>query len=111
MSKVITATIVTNAVTEKNYCLEDRSVNLAAFIYDCVRKDYGHDIDVKGIDTNNRNPIMMFPDYYDDPQLRTWSEVYPYIVRNNRVEWNVPFDEVTVEDFITTHKIKEKDPI
>lgn len=111
MSKVITATIVTNAVIEKNYCLEDESVNLAAFIYDCVHKDYGHEIDIKGIDSSNGNPRMMFPDYYDDPQLRTWSEVYPYIIRNNKVEWDVPFDEVTVEDFITTHKIKENDPI
>ena len=111
MSRLITATIVTNEVTEKNYYLEDESVNLAAFIYDCVRKDYGHDIDVIGIDSNNGKPRMLFPDYYDDPQLRTWSEIYPYIIRNNKVEWNVPFDEVTVEDFIATHKIKENDPI
>lgn len=111
MSKTIIATIVADTVTEKKYYLEDESVNLATFIYDCVHKDYGHELDVKGIDSNDNKPLMMFPDYYSDPQLRTWSDVYPYIIRNNIVEWNVPFDEVTVEDFVTTHRIKENDPI
>ena len=111
MSRVIITTIVTNTITEKEYYLEDDSVNLAAFIYDCVHKDYGHKLDVKGVDSNNRKPLIMFPDYYSDPQLRTWSEAYPYIIRNNKVEWIVPFEEVSVEDFVTTHRIKEKDPI
>lgn len=112
MSRDIIATIVTEkGVTEKKYTAEDDGKILSSFIIDSVHSDCGHDVDVKFIDSDYSEPLLMFPDYYSDSHRLTWSEKYPYIIRDNKVEWRVPFGEVTIEDFVSTHNLDKDDPI
>ena len=112
MKRDIIATIVTeNEVTEKKYTVEDDSKILSAFIIDSVHADYGHDVDHKNIDSDYMDPLLMFPDYYSDSFQLTWNEKYPFIIKNNKVEWRVPFSEVTIKDFVLTHDLDAEDPI
>lgn len=49
---------------------------------------------------------LTFSQYYslDERDLMTFGRVFPYIRKEERIEWNVPYEEVTVEDFFRTHE-------
>ncbi len=111
MSREIIATIVTDKVVEKTYAVENENVVLATFIRDCIHRDYGKRADIKGVDYEDSELPIMFPDYYCDWQHITWGNMYPFILKSNKVEWIVPFDEVTVEEFARTHDIAKNKPI
>ena len=51
---------------------------------------------------------LTFSRYYSQSQrdMMTFGRVFPYIWKEDSIEWNAPYAEVTVEDFIRTHAIE-----
>lgn len=52
-----------------------------------------------------REAYLSFESYYQDTSLMNFSGCFPYIIHNDRYLWNVPYEEVTISDFIKTHNI------
>ena len=52
-----------------------------------------------------------FDRYYGKSDLMTLGRMFPYILRDDAFVWNVPYSEVTVEEFLDTHGLTEQDMI
>jgi hypothetical protein len=61
---------------------------------------------------NGTNSVITFDSYYTDCFL-TFIDIrkFPYIIRNGEFEWLIPFEDVTVAEFLHTHNIQPNDGI
>lgn len=55
--------------------------------------------------------VFTFDRYYGSSEMMTLGKRFPYIVRDGRVLWNVPYDEVTVREFYDTHGLDRSDKV
>lgn len=82
------------------YCLEYRipemilihEEDLAENLVDYC-KNHGHEIS-----------WVSFSEYYQDEEMDTYTrqKLFPYIEFEDGIEWNVPYDKVTIQDFLRT---------
>lgn len=54
--------------------------------------------------------VITFQRYYKFcADIMISDDCFPYIVKNNSVYWNIPYTQVTIGDFINTHKLADGD--
>lgn len=72
-------------------------------------------LDINLIDTMDNNfgedEGWVFSNYYDNEALMVFERCFPFILTEKGYEWVVPFEEVTIRDFIRTHNLKEDKPV
>lgn len=62
-------------------------------------------------DATGKQENWTFNAYYENTEVMLFDMCFPYILRGDKYEWVVPFDEVTIHDFICTHGLNEKHPV
>lgn len=87
------------------YCLENRksleiSVNT---------KEYSKNLAHLCMRNSERINHLSFDLYYGKMEMFTIYKLYPYIQFDDGIHWNVPYDEVTIEDFLRTFPQVEVD--
>lgn len=55
--------------------------------------------------------LISFGKYYENGMLMNFDRKFPYILRNGKYEWCVPYDEVTIKEFIETNDICNENEI
>lgn len=68
-------------------------VSLDDGLIDCIRSIVGE------------NCRISFDNYYNNSELMNFQELFPYIVKDGIVEWNVPYENVSIQEFCHTNKI------
>ena len=48
---------------------------------------------------------ISFRRYYDNSTLMEYERTFPYIIKDEVIQWDVPFSDVTIRDFRNTHNI------
>lgn len=56
---------------------------------------------INSISTINHSHVS-FGTYYSDTKLMNYRKRFPYIIKDGEYMWNVPFNEVSIKDFINT---------
>jgi len=84
--------------------VESLDVNLVETILDYVRK---RDLE----DGEDYCGQIAFLKYYDNASMMFLGGCFPYIIKDGRYEWHVPYSEVSIKDFIRTNNIKDSDTI
>ena len=64
-------------------------------LVDCIQSHLGGD------------HFLSFNNYYSNANKLLYDRVFPYIIRNGELIWNVPFSTVTVDEFLLTHSISD----
>lgn len=54
---------------------------------------------------------ISFDRYYENAPIMLWGNCFPYIEKNGNFKWYVPYSEVTISDFLETHKLSINDKI
>ena len=52
-----------------------------------------------------------FDRYYGKSELMSHGRMFPYILRDDVYIWNVPYSDVTIQEFLDTHGLTEQDMI
>ena len=91
------------------------------FIYPLEEKpDVVRFITVDSLDDNlyhycrlseGENCFFSFDEYYHSSFAMTYDKCFPYILRNGQYEWNVPYETVSIREFISTNQLSETDTI
>lgn len=53
--------------------------------------------------------ILSFTEYYGKSDQYAVEKIVPYILKDGIYNWNVPYGDITVEEFIQTHHLLESD--
>ena len=88
--KILIQTIEIEGVTaDRLFVVENPDVNLMKYLDE--RKTNGY--------------TLLFHNYYSNSRFTSFSDRYPFIIKDGKCEWHVPIEEVSIRDFATTHKI------
>lgn len=88
--KILMQTIEIEDVTEDRlFVVDNPDVNLMEYLDE--RKTNGY--------------TLLFHNYYSNSIFTSFSDRYPFIIKDGKCEWHVPIEEVTIRDFATTHEI------
>ena len=85
------------------------------FYISCTKEQIVDDLDsilISCISTiSNETHLLSFHNYYDSYINIHTQGYFPFIIRNGKVEWHIPIQEVTVREFMLTHGIQDGDAI
>lgn len=88
--KILIQTIEMEGVTaDRIFVVDNPDVNLMKFLDE--RKTNGY--------------TLLFHNYYSNSSFTSFSDRYPFIIKDGKCEWHVPIEEVTIRDFAITHEI------
>lgn len=80
------------------YCLE----NKAALLTTLSQEDFEENLYEYCMRAAPDAGFVSFEKDYGKSELMALGKMYPYIYRNGHIIWNVPYEEVTIGDFINT---------
>ena len=58
-----------------------------------------------------KDSLISFGKYYTNYGLMAYDQCFPYIRKNGKIEWKVPYDDVSINEFIETNDLSIEDPI
>lgn len=88
-----------------NYCLENR-FPVTGIIDDDMLPQNLEEVCLK-IGTGIYH--LSFDTYYGDMEMNAVYRLYPYIQFEDGIHWNVPYQNVTIEDFVRTFPLVKRD--